>query len=438
MSKISRIIILLTLVIAATYIPDFSKLSLVSLAEAEEIPLSFSEAVGIGLRDNRDVLLAAKEVEKAKLKIAEAQGAAFPSLNYTGSWFYTAGLYAKDISQTNSQVTLKQYLYKGGKVINNIKYNKYQLEVEQSLLDKTKLDAVFDFSQAYYTLSLSALFAELNKGILDNSREHLDFINARYQNGEASESELLQAQASLASVEQAYADSLRQKESAQALLNNLLALDKDVVVIPVTESQYDPKEVAFDQGFLKAMRTRPEIKQYEAQLKSDKSAIELAKAEGRPNIYASWDYYSRSHAVTTTVNTRNWNDYNVLGVTLTWPVFDGWQTKAKVEQAIVDLKKTQLNQAKLIQDIALEVKNAYLSLKNAIDLINASQTDLTYYRQNFVTAQDRYNKGQVSLLDKNDAQLKYEISVFKHKQAVYDYLIAKYNFDKSTGGFNEI
>jgi hypothetical protein len=41
-------------------------------------------------------------------------------------------------------------------------------------------------------------------------------------------------------------------------------------------------------------------------------------------------------------------------------------------------------------------------------------------------------------LDKNDAQLKYEISVFNQQQAVYDYIIAKFNFDLATGGFNEI
>jgi outer membrane protein len=438
MKRVTGIAIFLSLVITITYGFDLSKPGCLDAAYAEDIALTFSEAVGIGLRDNRDILLKVQDVEKAKLKIAEAQGAAFPSLNYTGSWFYTAGLYTKDIAQSNSQVTLKQYLYKGGKIINNIRYNNYKFEVEQSLLDKTNLGAIFEFSQAYYTLSLSRFFVELNKGILENSQQHLEYINARYQNGQASETDILQAQSSLASVKQAFEDSLRQKEAAQALLNNLLALDKDVVIVPSTEFRFTPREVAFDQGFLKAMRTRPEIKQFESQLKADKSAIELAKAEGRPNIYASWDYYSRSHSVSTTVNTRNWNDYNVLGVTLTWPVFDGWQTKAKVEQAIVDLKKTQLGKVKLIQDIALEVKDAYLAFKNAVDQINASQSDVIFYRQNFLTLEERYAQGQASLLDKNDAQLKYEISVFNHQQAVYDYLIAKFNFDKSTGGFNEI
>ena len=405
---------------------------------AEEITLSFSEVVAIGLRDNRDILLKTQDIQKAKLKIAEAQAGIFPTLDYAGSWFYTVGLYAKDISQHTSQITLKQYLYRGGRVINNIKYNNYKLEVTQSLLDKTKLEIIFDLSQSYYTLVLSNFYVQLNKAILENSRQHLDSMDARYKQGQVSETDILQAQASLALVEQVYAASKAQQEAGGALLNNLLFLDEGILVVPSTELKFTPKEIAFDQGFLKAMQTRPEIRQFEAQLKADKSAIQVQRAGGRPEIYASWDYYARSHSVTTTVNTRNWNDYNVFGVTLSWPIFDGWKTRALVEQAIVDLKQTQLGKAKLIQDIALEVKNTYLSLKNSIDQIKASQADTLFYKQNLLTAEEKFSQGLISSLDRNDAQLKYAISVFNQQQAVYDYVIAKFDFDKATGGFNEL
>ncbi|MFH1191453.1 MAG: TolC family protein [Candidatus Omnitrophota bacterium] len=405
---------------------------------AEEIALSFNETVAIGLRDNRDILLKIQDVQKAKLEIAEAQAGVFPTLTFTGDWFYTIGHYSKQISQTSSQISLKQYLYQGGKVINSMKYSRYGWEVEQSLLNKVKLETIFLLSKAYYTLLLAGSFVRLNETILENSREHLDYINSRYNNGQASQTDILQAQASLANVEQAFDSSRAQAEAARALLNNLLALDKDVLIIPSCEFKFIPKDIAFEQGFLKAMQTRPEIKQFESQLKADKSAIEVARAEGRPNIYVSWDYYSRSHAVTTTVNTRNWNDYNVAGVTFSWPIFDGWLTKAKAQEAMVDLKQTQLGQVKLVGDIALEVKNAYLSLKNSIERIKAAGVDILFYKNNLLTADEKYAQGQVSALDNHDARLKYAITVFNQEQAVYDYYIAKFSFDKVTGGFNEL
>ena len=406
---------------------------------AEEIALTFTEAVAIGLRDNRDILLKAEDVVKAKYAISEAQAGIFPTLDLTYNWFYTAGLYTTNLSEHTTQVNLRQYLYRGGRVINSIKYSKYKLEVTQSILDKAKLEMIFEISRAYYTLLLSNSFVHLNQAILNNSRQHFEHINSLYKNGQASTTDVLQAKASLSTVSQAYQESQTQAQGARALLNNLLFLANDVIVFPSTEFKYTPKEIAFDQGLLKAMQTRPEIKQLESQLKADKSAIEVARANSRPEIYASWDYYARTHgAPTTTVNTRNWNDYNVAGITFSWPIFDGWKTKALVEQAIVDLKQTQLEKTRLYGNIALEVKNAYLALKNAIEQIKTSQADILLYKNNLSTANDRYAQGLISSLDNHDAQLKYAVAVFNQQQAIYDHTIAKFNFDKSTGGFNEI
>jgi len=100
------------------------------------------------------------------------------------------------------------------------------------------------------------------------------------------------------------------------------------------------------------------------------------------------------------VNTRNWNDYNILGVTFSWPVFDGWRTKAKVEQAVIDLKQNQLLKEKAIKDIVLELKDAYLGLKDAIALIKSSQTDLKFYADNYRSVSEKYKQGELSLLDK--------------------------------------
>jgi outer membrane protein TolC len=403
-------------------------------AKAEEIPLTLDEAITIALRDNREVLLKAEDVKKAKEKIAEAKAGLFPTLDFTGGRTYTRGYYNKDLGQSNTQTTLKQYLYKGGETTNTIEQNRYKFKVSQALWDKIKIETVLNVKKAFYTLLLAGEFSNLNKGILNNTQEHLNFIQARYGNGEVSESDILKIKESLSSVQEAYEASLNQAEASQVLLRNLLYLDEAVKINPTNKFVYEPKAVAYDEGFLQAMKNRPEIRQYEAQEKADKKSIEIAKADNRPNIYASWDYYSRSHTVATTVNTRNWNDYNIFGVTFTWPIFDGWATKAKVEQAIIDLKETQLTKEKTIKDIALELKNAYLDLKNAITKIKSTQAQIDLYKDTLAAIQDKNKAGIASFLDLDDATLGYEVSLFNQKQAIYDYILAQARFDKATGG----
>jgi outer membrane protein TolC len=403
-----------------------------SLVLAQEITLTFDEAINIALRDNRDIMLKAEDIKKAKEKIAEAKGSLLPTLNFTGSWTDARGYYAKDLGQTTTQSTLKQYLYKGGKTVNTIAQNKYELEVSDALLEKTKLEVILNVKKAFYTLLLADEFVNLNKGIVDNTEEHLNLIRERYKNGQASESDILNIEASLRAVQQAYVASLNQTEAARVLLNNLLYLDKDTQIRPAAQFSYAPREIAYDEAFLKAMQARPEIRQYVAQTKADKKAIEIAKSDNRPNLYASWDYYSRSHVSATT--TRSWNDYSIIGLTFTWPIFDGWATKAKVEQAIIDLKETQLLKEKTINDIALELKNAYLSLRDAISKIQATEAETKVYADNLSGINQKYKEGLASSLDQSDAGLKYAISLFNKKEAIYDYLIAKASFEKATGG----
>lgn len=402
--------------------------------KAEEISLTLEEAITIALRENRDILLKAEDVKKAKAKISEAKASLFPTLNFTGSTTDTRGYYSKDLKQTTTQATLKQYLYKGGKTINTIEQNKYKLEVSHALLAKTKIETVLDVKKAFYTLLLAVEFYKLNKSIVENIEEHINSIKERYKSGQASEADILNIESSLSSAQETYEVSLNQVESSQVLLNNLLYLDEDTKINPDAEFNYEPIEIAYDEAFLKTMENRPEIKQYDAQVKADKKAIEIAKADGRPSIYASWDYYSRSTTSLSFSPSKGWQDYNIIGVTFSWPIFDGWATKAKVEQAIIDLKETQLLKEKTVKDMALELKDAYLDLKNAISKLKENESDLKVYGDNLKSMNEKYKQGIASLVDMDDANLKYDISMFNKKEVIYDYVIAKDSFDKATGG----
>jgi outer membrane protein TolC len=401
---------------------------------AEEILLTADETVALSLRENRDVLLKAEDIKKAKAKLAEANAGLFPSLTASFTWQDVRELYQKDLPEKNSHISLKQYFYQGGRVIDTIRYSQQGIEIAKALLDKTKIETVLNVRRAFYTLLLAADFSRLNREILENTKEHLAYLEERYKNGEASESDILQIKQSLATIEDAYETSLNQVDSSEALLKNLLFLDEKVKIRPQARFEYSPEEVAYDEGLLKAMKSRPEIRQFEAQEKQSKYAIEMAKAEGRPSIYASWDYYSSSTTILTFAPSRAWQDYNVIGMTVSWPIFDGWATRAKVEQAIVDLKETQLLKEKTVKDIATELKEAYLGLKDAISSIQASEADILLYQDNLSVVTQKGQAGIASYLDLDDAHLKYNVSKFNQQQAIYDYIVAKAGFEKATGG----
>jgi len=301
-------------------------------------------------------------------------------------------------------------------------------------LDKTKLETILNVQKAFYTLLLAKENAALNKVILDNTKNHLDYVEARYKNGQASETDVLYIKDSLASVQEVYEMSLSQVESGNVLLRQLLYLSEDVYIDPGAEFAYTQENIIYDEALLKALKDRPEIRQYEAQEQVNKKAIDIAKADSRPTIYASWDYYNSSHFASQGGLTKNRNDHNILGITISWPVFDGWAARSRVEQAIIDLKQTRLTKERTTKDIASELKNAYILLKNAIAELKTSETDGVYYKNFLASIGGKYDKGIASLLDLQDATLSYNVSLYNKKQAIYDYLTAKCDFDKALGG----
>jgi outer membrane protein len=399
---------------------------------ADELSLTLDEALAFALRNNAGVLLKQEDVQKAKASIAESRAALMPALTAKASLADTRGLYGKDVNQASSQLSVKQYLYKGGAIGNTIKQNEFFLAATEAGLDAAKQEIALNVKRAFYTLLLAEKFAALNKSILENTRAHQAAVKERYAFGEASESEVLSMEQALGRVQDAYDSSLNELDSGRAVLNNVLFVQDDVVITLKGELSCEPEAVAYDEAFLKAMRMRPQIRQYEAQEKQSEKALEVAKADSRPSVYASWDYYSATRATASAA--KNNNDYNILGVTISWPVFDGWATKAKVQRALADLKQSRLSKEKVIKDIRLEVKNAYLGLKNSLSFMQLMQSQVAVYQDTLLTVQDKSKAGIASTLDLNDASLGYQISLFNQEQSMYDYIIAKAQFDLAVGG----
>ncbi|MFH0827655.1 MAG: TolC family protein [Candidatus Omnitrophota bacterium] len=399
---------------------------------AEEISLTLDEAVSLALRDNRDILLKSEDVKIAQAKINEARAGLFPAFTVGGGWSDTRSLYAKDVSGFSSQAGAKQVIYSGGRVINSIKAGEYGYIAAEAALDKTRQEIILSVKKTFYTLFLSDKLLQLNKAIVDNTREHLDFIAARFSAGESSESEVIRMRFSLAGVAQSYEVSVSQLDSARALLNNLLFLDKETIIKAVGEFVYEPKEIAYDEAFLKALSTRPEIRLAEAQKNAAEKKIGIAKSAGRPQVYAAWDYYSNSHQAAGT--TKNWNDYNLIGISVSWPIFDGKLAVSKVEQAIIDLKEAQLLKEKTQKDIALELKNAYFGLKDAAGKVKLAAEQIKVYKDNLSVMEEKYKAGIASELDLRDGQLSCAVALFSQSQSYYDYAIAKVEFEKATGG----
>jgi len=428
---------LFAILIAAVMCPGLlpaSEPSVTVGSSTQEITLTLDDAVSLALRENRDVLLQSAEVEKAKRHLAEAQSLRRPTVTLGAAWETTRELYTKDIPAVSGQASFTQPLYQGGAIVSAIRQAESGITVEEAVLEGAKLDTVLLVQKGFFTLLLARQLSALNRRIMENSREHLAIAYERYKKGEAARSEVLEAESRHSATEDAYRSSLAQADSSRAALNAVLSLDPSVRIVPDGRFMYDQRTMAYDEAFAKALAARPQMREQEARVETQKHALEIARSEGRPAVSASWDYYSRSRNALGFTPTKGWNDYNVLGLVVSWPVFDGWRTRARVEQETLGLKQAHLARDKVRADIALEVKQSHLAVADAISGIRASEADILVYRDNLAAARERFEQGVVSFTGLSDAELKYRIAAFNRDQAIFDYIIAKSTLEKATGG----
>ncbi|MCM8779433.1 MAG: TolC family protein [Candidatus Omnitrophica bacterium] len=402
------------------------------LSAEEPIRLTLEEAINIALRENREVLFKQQDLMKTKEKLKEAKAEALPTFSIESSWLETKNYYSKDIDSYTNKFSLKQPLYKGGKITGNISQYKYRIDISKAGLDMAILETVFKVKKAFFSLLLAREYAQLNRLILVNTESHLRMATERYLSGQSAQSEIIKLQQALASIKHILNSSLNQIEEAKENLKNILYLAKDVEIEPEGELLYEPIEIAFDEAYLKALRERPDLRLYEIQEKMNKLQKEIARANLLPNIYASWDYYINRSDSPIAIS-QGWEGHQIMGIVMTWPIFDGFATQAKIRQAELELKETQLLKEKTVADIFEELKIAYLELNNAIAKLKARDAEVSLFEDNLQTVTERYNSGIASGLDLDDARLKLEIAEFNRKEVVYDYLIARAKLEKAIG-----
>ena len=121
------------------------------------------------------------------------------------------------------------------------------------------------------------------------------------------------------------------------------------------------------------------------------------------------------------------------GVQVQWNLFDNGVTSAGVNQVKSRLRKAKSTAKQTLDNISLEVRNAYLDLTAAAENIKTTKTSVDQASEEYELAQLRYVEGVGTNLDVMDAQEKLTQARTNYASALYNYNAAKAALDKAMG-----
>lgn len=409
-----------------------------------EIVLTLQSAVSLALEKNKDVLISNEDMKRANAQISEAYGNAYPQVsaeaNYTRNLelpsFFIAGqkfTIGSDNSYTAS-LSLSQVLF-SAKVNTAIQIAKEYKHYSEHNAQAVREDVVLNVKKAFYTVLLTQRLVEVSREGLRLARANHENLSQLYKQGMASEFDLLRAEVQVANTE----PMLSQAEnglvmSMNALRNALgISLNQKISLAGSLDLEDElPKGVIEQESGLAVSRNSLllGLEAYERILEKN---ITIQKADYYPTLAAFGAIQYQTQDNTFKFMDYDWVRSTMVGLQLSVPIFSGFQTRYRVEQAQIDRFKTQLNRQKLEEGLKIQVEDARLRMEEAKSRISAQARSVEQAERAQGIAEVRFKSGVGTQLELIDTQVALTNTRINKAQAVYDYLVARADWERSTG-----
>ncbi|MFH0764035.1 MAG: TolC family protein [Candidatus Omnitrophota bacterium] len=410
--------------------------------------LSLKDAINIAFLNNKTIQIQEEQVEYAKADILDARSKFLPVIgvgfDYTlnDSVFYSESLpgrrkdtriYSGYKNDNLFNVTLVENIFNGGADIAGYRQARLGLKVQQETLRARKLDVEFEAKRLYYGLLLAYETERIAKELLFQSKAHYDNVKNKYDQGTSSKFDVLQSSVQVSKIEPEVVRSGNAVEIITADLKKLLFLKLSEEIKVTEHLGYSPIPIKEDEYLKEAYAGSPQMVLKLLGIDINKWAIEYAKSGWYPQVTAAAGYSYRSNDVSDMFNPRhdNWN----IGIQTSVAIFDGFSTKAKVDEAKAKYAQTIYEKEDYVEQLAVDVKKACLDLKEAAAIIKSQEDSIVEAGEALRISEVGYDNGVVDNLNVLDSQVSLSTVEKNLAQAIYDYLMAKAQIDRLRGIF---
>jgi len=348
--------------------------------------LTVDEAIDLALTNNESYINAKNDLEKAKSKVTETRASAFPQLTANGTflrnWELSTLVTGTDYYWTGD-LTVTQPIYNGGQVFTAWSIAKLYRSLTEHQLNLKTQQLKLDVIKTYYGVVMADELVRVAQQTVDLAQASLDVVNNMAAQGTVSDYEVLMAEVRLAN----YKPSLIQAKAAAKLahqnLNNIigLKLNEDTQAVWTMDSTlYYVPDYNLDSLKIAAIDDRPEMAIMRYQTKMYKKNISIANAGYRPNINFVTTLQYTTDAKWPGKNDWERNYYS--GIVVSIPIFDSWRTPAKVKQAKIEYKQSELSEMELEDNLKLDIeqnwwnyqkaRESLASCGQAVEMLNAA------------------------------------------------------------------
>jgi len=335
----------------------------------------------------------------------------------------------QNVNQRSASLTLSWLIYDFGARSANLENARQLLSAASSTLDATVQTVFLTALQSYYNAQAARAAVSAAEESEKASRESLTAAEVRYKVGTGTPADRLQAQTawSQATLNRIKAEGTL--KNAYGTLANVMGLDASQPLKLAETSDATP-DASFERDIqaliAEARERRPDLKAAEAQVRAAQSNVDFTRASGLPTLSLG---VGPSWVDNGNINSRS----SSIGLTLTVPIFSGFNTTYKVRsaQAKAEAAGAQFDNVSL--QVALDVWTAFQNLTTATQTIRTTADLLASAEQSERVALGRYKAGVGNILDVLNAQSALAAARVQRIQAMLDWNVSRASLAKAVG-----
>lgn len=412
---------------------------------ADEGPevLTLEKCLSIALEMNRDIQKAVEYQNWIQGRYLEERAQALPQVRLGGSYQrtsddtyyqYTGGLFPKEQDITSYNLSLNQAVFTWGKIPAAIRAAKLGLASGGEQLRLARQGALKDVTGAFYDVLLAQELLGIARKNLALRERHLEDAKKRFDLGTATDYDVLAAEVDLENIRpQVIRMENAVRTAKKWLLFHLGREEAEIEVQGTLESEAVALPV-YDEAVALALARRPELTNQRLLVKGYEELIHIAKTDLRPRLDLVGSYNKLNLASgDTDLDATAWN----AAVVLAFPIFDGFRTQGKVMQARSQFETARLDEAKLKDQVTLEVRAALDAVREARLIVEALAGTVAQAERLLQMAEQGLDFGVKTRLDVDDARVNLTQARANRASAQHDYLVALTTLEWVQGSLGE-
>ena len=411
-------------------------------ASAQPKLWSLRECCDYAVEHNISIKQQQNQCRQQEIQLSTAKNSRLPDLSGSvgQNFSFGRGLTAQNTySNTNTSSTSFSLgtsvpLFTGFQIPNQIKLNQLNLEAATADLEKAKNDIRMQVAQAYVQILYDMEISEVAHRQIAIDSAQVARLQAFVDNGKASEAELSQQRATLASSRLTATQADNNTRLAILSLTQLLELPTPEGFAIVKPSTDDIERLGVlgnivtpDQIYADALGVKPEIVSQQLKLKGTEHNIKIAQAGYYPTLSLSGglgtNYYTTSGFKSDAFGTQLKNNFSqYIGLNLNVPIFNRFQTRNSIRTAKIEQENQQLALDNTKKTLYKDIQQVYYNALNAQTKEKSSEEALQSSKDAFTLMQAKYENGKATITEFNESKNNYLKSESDLVQARYENL----------------